>query len=106
MKERIVKLGVVGALALTLPAAAAAHGPGDAAKGLDKAAQHSQGNSPTTVGESDESGKPESAGTRPQNHGWFVSQTAKDKTKTATNAAGSSNHGAAVAAVAKGDQGK
>jgi hypothetical protein len=109
MKERIVRLGLVGAIALTIPAAAAAHGPGDAAKGLDKAAEHSQGNAPTTVGQptnDEDTGKPETAGDRPHNHGWYVSQVARDESQTAKNSNGQWTHGAAVSDVAKGDQGK
>ncbi len=112
MKERILRLGLVGAIALTVPVAAAAHGPGDAATGLEKAAQHAQGNLPTTVGkpegagQPENTGKPETAGDRPHNHGWYVSQEAKNKSAVATTAGGHSNHGAAVSAVAKGDQGK
>ena len=43
---------------------------------------------------------PDSSTNRPQNHGWFVSQVAKDHSVTGKA------HGAAVSAVAKGDQGK
>ena len=42
----------------------------------------------------------DSAGSRPQNHGWFVSEVAKDHSVTGKA------HGAAVSAVAKSDQGK
>jgi hypothetical protein len=109
MNKRILRLGLVGAIALTIPAAAAAHGPDDAAKGLAKAAQHAQGDVPTTVGqpaEDEDTGKPESAGDRPHNHGWWVSQVAKDQSKTAQNSEGQWTHGAAVSDVAKSDQGK
>ena len=40
-----------------------------------------------------------SDGERPQNHGWFVSQAAHDKSTTG------SDHGKAVSAVARGDDG-
>jgi hypothetical protein len=109
MNKRILRLGLVGAIALTIPAAAAAHGPDDAAKGLAKAAQHAQGDVPTTVGQpagDEDTGKPETAGDRPHNHGWFVSQVAKDKSKTAQNSEGQWTHGAAVSAVAQSDEGK
>ncbi len=107
MKERMIRLGLVGAMALTVPAAAAAHGPGDATKGLEQAAQHAQGNLPTTVGAPDkDTGKPETAGDRPQNHGWFVSQAAKNHTLKAAGTNGQSTHGAAVSGVAHSDQGK
>lgn len=103
MRERILRLGLVGVMALTLPAGAGAAGP---AKGLANAATHAHGNVPTTVGQPAGSGKPETAGERPHNHGWYVSQVARDKGATATSADGGSTHGAAVSAVAKGDQGK
>jgi hypothetical protein len=44
--------------------------------------------------------KPETAGERPHNHGWYVSQVAKDKSTTGRA------HGLAVSTVAKSDQGK
>lgn len=111
MKERLLKLGLVGAMALGIPAAAAAHGSGDSSKGLDVAAQHSNGNSPTTAGDpankpTEDTGKPDTAGSRPHNHGWFVSQAAKNSSLKAAGTNGTSTHGAAVSAVAKSDQGK
>jgi hypothetical protein len=49
-----------------------------------------------TADPEDESGNHE----RPQNHGWYVSQAAHDKSTTG------SDHGKAVSAVARGDDGK
>jgi len=51
----------------------------------------------------DESADPEDESAdheRPQNHGWYVSQAAHDKSSTG------SDHGKAVSAVARGDDGK
>jgi hypothetical protein len=56
--------------------------------------------------EDEDTGKPETAGDRPLNHGWFVSQVAKDHSQTAKNSEGVWTHGAAVSLVAKGDDGK
>jgi hypothetical protein len=108
MKERIVRLGLVGALALGLPAAAAAQGPGHGQEVKAEKQHHGQGQGqkPTETGKPDDTGKPETAGERPHNHGWYVSQTAKDKSAVALNADGTSTHGAAVQVVAKSDQGK
>jgi hypothetical protein len=59
-------------------------------------------NKPTT--EPDESNEndetDETGGDRPHNHGWFVSQVAKD------NSVSGGAHGEAVSAVAQSDQGK
>jgi hypothetical protein len=111
MKERVLRLAVIAALALALPAAAVADpGHGQQVK-AEKQHQGADANKPDTTGDEDkdtdtETGKPESAGDRPHNHGWYVSQVAKDKSKVATNTEGASTHGAAVSAVAKSDQGK
>jgi hypothetical protein len=113
MKERLLRLAIIAALALALPAAAAADpGHGQQVK-AEKQHQGDKANKPDTTGDEDkdtdtenEKDKPESAGDRPHNHGWFVSQVAKDSTKVATNTQGESTHGAAVSAVAKSDQGK
>ena len=105
MKERILRLGLVGALALTIPAAAVAKGPGHG-QTVSAEKQH-QGQTKTTEPTEDEdTGKPETAGDRPHNHGWFVSQAAKNKSLVATNADGKSTHGAGVSDVAHSDQGK
>ena len=105
MKERILRLGLVGALALMLPAAAAAQGPGHGQ--AVKAEKQHQGQTRTSEpAEDEDTGTPESAGDRPHNHGWYVSQVARDHSQTAKNSAGVWTHGAAVSAVAQSDQGK
>ena len=106
MKERLLRLGVVAAIALALPAAATADpGHGQQVK-AEKQHKGQDANKPEETGKPDETGKPESAGDRPHNHGWYVSQVAKDQSKVATNTEGTSTHGAAVSAVAQSDQGK
>jgi hypothetical protein len=112
MKERILRIGVVAAIALALPGAATADpGHGQQVK-AEKQHQGRDANKPEETGKPDQSGKPdetgkpESAGDRPHNHGWYVSQIAKDETKVAKNDAGETTHGAAVSAVAQSDQGK
>jgi hypothetical protein len=58
---------------------------------------------PTEVDPADDEGGSEEVDTdheRPQNHGWFVSQVAKDHSVTGRA------HGEAVSAVAQSDQGK
>jgi hypothetical protein len=105
MKERILRLGLVAAIALAVPAAATAD-PGHGQQVKAEKQHHGQTNKPVDAGKPDETGKPETAGERPHNHGWYVSQAAKNKSLQATNADGVSTHGAAVSAVAKSDQGK
>lgn len=113
MKARMLKLGLVALIALGVPAAAVAHGPDDAAKGLAIAAQNAQGNVPTSVGSGkpeavgkpETSGQPEDPGRPTDNHGWFVSQEAKNKSAVGSNAQGHPTHGEAVSGVAQSDQG-
>jgi hypothetical protein len=125
MNIRLLKLGFAAAVALSVPAVAAfAHGSADASHGLTAAAEHAPADTvPVTVGKPDWAGNPDEdeplvdedaiedsdeetdadtsiAGERPQNHGWFVSQAAKDHS-TAGRA-----HGEAVSTVARGDAGK
>lgn len=123
MKERLLRLALIAAIALAMPAVAAADpGHGQQVK-AEKQHQGQKEHQPTTgqpedtgkpddagkpsdTGKPDDTGKPESAGERKHNHGWFVSQVARDESKVATNAEGESTHGAAVSAVAQSDQGK
>jgi uncharacterized protein YcnI len=104
MKDRLIKLGIAALVALAIPASMAlAHGPDDAQKGLAMAASHAVGSVPSTVGagKPDAVDKPADVGSQPQdNHGWFVSQAAKDHSTTGRA------RGAAVSAIARGDQGK
>src|SRR3989304_679998 len=102
MKERILRLGLVAIIALSIPAAAMARGPGHGQEVSAEKRHHGQ----TEAGKPETTGKPETAGERPHNHGWYVSQAAKNKSLVAANAQGESTHGAAVSAVAQGDQGK
>jgi hypothetical protein len=105
MKERLLRLGLVAAIALAVPAAATAD-PGHGQQVKAEKQHHGQTNQPEGTGKPDQTGKPETAGERPHNHGWYVSQAAKNKSLTATDAEGNKTHGAAVSAVAKSDQGK
>jgi hypothetical protein len=103
MKDRMLKLGFAALVALAIPTVAVlAHGAAD--QGLS-AAGHAQGNVPDGVGTGtpDDPGAPattSNAADRPHNHGWFVSQAAKDHSTTGKA------HGAAVSKIARGDQGK
>jgi len=108
MKERVLRLGLVGAIALAVPAGAVATGPGHGQEVKAEKQHHGQTKThePQGSGKPAEAGKPATAAERPHNHGWYVSQVAHDKGVTATGADGQSTHGAAVSAVAKGDQGK
>jgi hypothetical protein len=112
VKERLLRLGVIAAIALAVPAVAAADpGHGQQVKAEkqhngEDANKPDETGKPEDAGKPDDTGKPQSAGDRPHNHGWYVSQVAKDQSKVATNTAGESTHGAAVSAVAKSDQGK
>ncbi len=127
MKTRVAKAGVALLLTLAIPTAAVlAHGAVDAQKGLATAAQHAQESVPVSVpvghgadkdntgngdteNDTDGAGKPvvpgapdstEATTNRPHNHGWFVSQAAKDHSMTGKA------HGAAVSKVARSNQGK
>jgi len=51
--------------------------------------------------EEEEAGADATAGERPENHGWFVSEAAKAETPEAFD-----NHGAYVSEIARGDEGK
>ena len=108
MKQRVLRLGLVAILALGVPAAAVARGPGHGPEVSAEKQHHGQttGGKPEQTGRPEDAGKPETAGERPHNHGWFVSQVARDKSAVATDADGKSTHGAAVSAVAQSDQGK
>jgi hypothetical protein len=55
---------------------------------------------PEGAGRPETAGQPEGAGQRPQNHGWFVSQIARNHSTTGKA------HGQAVSAIARGNQGK
>jgi hypothetical protein len=81
------------ALGAAVSAVAKAHGivVSTAAKAKHDSSTTTDTTAPTT---------PDSSTNRPQNHGWFVSQVAKDHSVTGKA------HGVAVSAVAKGDQGK
>jgi hypothetical protein len=127
MNIRLLKLAFAAAVAVSVPAVAAfANDAADASQGLTTAAQHAPADTvPLTVGKPDWAGQPGedeplvdedtvedtetdedtdedalAAGERPQNHGWFVSQAAKDH-GTVGRA-----HGEAVSTVARGDAGK
>jgi len=110
MKQRILRLGLVALIALAVPVAAVARGPGHGQEVKAEKQHHGQtSGDPQETGKPEDKGKlgkPESAGDRPHNHGWYVSQAAKNKSLVATNADGKSTHGAAVSAVAQSDQGK
>jgi hypothetical protein len=144
VNTRIVKVVFAAAVALAIPSAVVlAHGPGDAQKGLSKAATHAQHGLPSAPGQgpnsdgngngnngngngngngnngngdngngNDGNGNDEDGnnggngnnghgnGNRPHNHGWYVSQAARDSSTTG------SDHGEAVSTVAQSDVGK
>lgn len=107
MKQRILRLGLVAVIALAVPVAAFARGPGHGQEVKAEKQHHGQtSGDPKETGKPEDKDKPETAGDRPHNHGWYVSQAAKNKSLVATNADGTSTHGAAVSAVAQSDQGK
>jgi hypothetical protein len=107
MKKRILRLGLVALIAMSIPAAALARGPGHGQEVKAEKQHHGQpAGDPKETGKPDDTGKPETAGERPKNHGWYVSQAAKNDSLVAKNSQGESTHGAAVSDVAKSDQGK
>ena len=90
MKDRLFKLGFAALVALAVPTVATlARGVADAATGSSAAAQAltapAASNAPAA---------------RAHNHGWFVSQAAKNHSTTGKA------HGAAVSKIAQGAQGK
>ena len=68
------------------------------ARGHDESAAESQADE--TEDESDDPDDESANHERPHNHGWYVSQAAHDKSTTG------SDHGKAVSAIARGDDGK
>jgi hypothetical protein len=102
MKQQVLRIGLAAAIGLAIPTAAVlAKGPDSANKGQTIAAQHKSTNSkPTNTGKPAGKGKPETAGSRPHNHGWFVSQVAK------SNATSGRAHGQAVSTEAQSSDGK
>ena len=91
MKDRLFKLGFAALVALAVPTVATlARGVADAANGSSAAAEQAltapaASNAPAA---------------RAHNHGWFVSQAAKNHSTTGKA------HGAAVSTIAQGAQGK
>ena len=99
MKHRILRLGLTAAIALAIPTAAIlAKGPSDKAR--SHANSHAELPGDNDHGQPDQVGKPQNAGERKHNHGWFVSQVAQDHSVTGRA------HGEAVSEVARSDQGK
>ena len=98
MKLKIMRLGLVILVVLAVPTAVVlGRGPHDVGKGHEKAASHA---THPGEGKAEDADKSEAAGERPHNHGWFVSQAAKDHSLTG------SAHGEAVSTVAQSDAGK
>ena len=117
MRRRMIQLAIAVAMCVALPTAAAlAAKPADPGKptahpsatGVPSSGKPDKSSNPATspdvdtdTAENDEDeNTPETAGDRPHNHGWYVSQVAKDKSTTGRA------HGQAVSAVAQSDQGK
>ena len=105
MKHQIIRLGLTAAIALAIPTVAVlAAGPSENAKA--HANEHAtlptneELGQPEDAGPPENAGQPENAGERPENHGFFVSQAARDHSTTGKA------HGEAVSAVARGDDGK
>jgi hypothetical protein len=97
IKTHFLRIGLAAVIGLAIPTAAVlAKGPDSANKGQTIAAQHKAANS----GKADEANTPETAGSQPHNHGWFVSQVAKSKATTGRA------HGQAVSAEAQSSDGK
>ena len=98
--KRLRSFLVAGLLMLAIPTAVVL-----AAKptttGLDNAMTHASKTLPANGGSNrPDTGQVETQGERPHNHGWFVSQVARDHSTTGRA------HGEAVSAIARGSQGK
>jgi len=99
VKHRILRIGLIAGIALTIPSATIlAHGPSDTAR--SHANEHANLPADDEHGQPEAVGKPENAGERPENHGWFVSQVAHDHSLIGRA------HGEAVSEVARSDAGK
>jgi hypothetical protein len=92
IKEPMLKVAFAALVALAIPTVAVlAQPPGDAQGGPTAATARVQEAAPAASG---------APAARPHNHGWFVSQAAKDRSSKGRA------HGAAVSTIARGDQGK
>jgi len=101
MKQRIIRIALVLAVAVAIPTAVVlGHGPGD--NGTSHANAHATlpDNQDQDQDQPKDADQTEQSGDRPHNHGWFVSQVAKDHSTTGRA------HGEAVSKVARGDDGK
>jgi len=100
-RTRLVLLA--GLLAIAIPTAVVVAGK-PASTGLDNAATHAGKTLPANSGSQPSGGEVEQQGegqaNRPHNHGWYVSQVARDHSTTGRA------HGEAVSAAAHGSQGK
>ncbi len=99
MKSRILRFALIAAVALAIPTVVVlGHGPSDKGK--------SHANAHATLPDNEDQEQPsdnnptDKSGERPHNHGWFVSQVARDHSTTGRA------HGEAVSKVARGDDGK
>lgn len=90
---------VAGLLMLAIPTAVV-FAAKPATTGLDNAMTHAGKTLPANGGSDQPDNQGGAPGERPQNHGWFVSQAARDHSTTGRA------HGEAVSAVARGSQGK
>jgi hypothetical protein len=92
IKDRTLKVAFAALVALAIPTVAVlAHAPADPRGGPAAATEDVQEAAPAASG---------APAARPHNHGWFVSQAAKDRSSKGRA------HGAAVSKIARGEQGK
>jgi len=91
---------VAGVLMLAIPTAVV-FAAKPATTGLDNATTHADKTLPANGGSNrPDTGQVDPQGERPQNHGFFVSQAARDHSTTGRA------HGEAVSGIARGSQGK
>ena len=99
--KRVGILVLLGLLVLAIPAAVVVAGRPDST-GLDNAAIHAGKTLPANggAGQSGQGGESQGNGERPHNHGWYVSQVARDHSTTGRA------HGEAVSTAARDSAGK
>jgi len=101
MKQPIIRIALVVAVAVAIPTAVVlGHGPSDKGKSHASAPATLPDNLNEDQDQPNGTDQAKPSGERPHNHGWFVSQVAKDHSTTGRA------HGEAVSREARSNDGK